>query len=91
MSEESTLRRPDFLGGTPIVLADGQAWIFPGPPGQSPSTQDDADGVVAALFALPTYEFLIAALDEADSEAESLRAELSLAIFLLRAYPSRRV
>lgn len=30
--DELTLRRPDFLGGVPLLLSDGQEWFFPRPP-----------------------------------------------------------
>lgn len=31
MLSESTLRRPEFAGGTPLLLPDGQAWWFYAP------------------------------------------------------------
>src|SRR5688572_24493754 len=66
MLDEPTRRRPDFLPGGPIRLADGQDWTFPAP-GE------------AADFG-PDYAALVAAIDEAEDPAERLRAELALAI-----------
>jgi hypothetical protein len=62
-------RRPGFRQGTPILLADGQAWELPDP--------DASAG--------PTYPLdgLIAGIVEADDQAEQLRAELALGIYLI--------
>jgi hypothetical protein len=69
MLDEPTRRRPDFLPGSPIRLADGQLWTFPAPAHE-------------AEFG-PDYPAAIAAVDEAEDRAERLRAELALAILLL--------
>src|SRR5947209_20097825 len=68
MVEEHSLRRPSFADGTRITLADGQAWSFP----DQPPSKDD-----------PEHLALLRGVSEAEDDAERLRAELALTIFLL--------
>jgi hypothetical protein len=74
MPHEVSARRLHFRPGPSIRLADGQWWTFPAPPGR------DASGV--AGFG-PDYVAAVAAIGEAEDEAERFRAELALAICLL--------
>ena len=71
--DEGNVRRPDFRGGRPIRLADGQEWRLPGPRELAHATGRDRDDVVATLSMIA----------EAEDETERLRAELALAIQLL--------
>jgi len=84
MLDENALRRPDFLPGRPIRLADGQRWTFPLPPGEHcPGVGDGAaQEEVGTLFGYG-YSATLAAVLEAADEFERLQAELALAIFLL--------
>src|SRR3954447_13765680 len=68
MADEYSLRRPSFAEGTRITLADGQAWSLP----DHPPYNDD-----------PEHLALLRGVSEAEDDAERLRAELALAIFLL--------
>ena len=80
MIEEVALRRPDFLPGSPVRLADGRWWTLPDPP------RPDARGAAApggwSGFG-PDYAATVAAVGQAEDEAERRRAELALAICLL--------
>lgn len=70
---EVASRRPGFVGGEPIILADGQAWSFPGP-GELAEEGPEREEVAAILLAIA----------ECEDEAERLRGELVLAVRLLR-------
>jgi hypothetical protein len=84
MLDELALRRPDFLGGIPIRLADGQTWMFPVPvrPNADPVGSLAETESVIALFG-PEYLHTLRAVMEAQDEAERMMAELALAIDLL--------
>src|SRR4051794_16859975 len=68
MVDEQSLRRPTFVDGKRITLANGQAWSLP----DHPPYKDDAEhlGVLRAVC-------------DAEDDADRLRAELALTIFLL--------
>src|SRR5690242_4889167 len=70
---EAERRRPGFLGGLPIPLADGQDWAFAGP--REAAAAGPADRAAVAD--------LLRGIDEADDHADHLRGELALAIHLL--------
>ena len=70
---EAERRRPGFLGGLPIPLADGQDWAFAGP--REVAAAGPADRAAVAD--------LLRGIDEADDHADRLRGELALAIHLL--------
>jgi hypothetical protein len=82
MPDEHSLRRPGFRPGTPIRLADGQEWVFPGP-GELSAPEGGRTAGEPAGAADPAYGGLIDALCEAEDEPDRLRAELALGIFLL--------
>jgi hypothetical protein len=67
MVDEQALRRPDFVEGRRILLANGQAWSFP----DHPPLHDDEH--IAALRAI----------GEAEDRADRLRAKMALTILLL--------
>jgi len=69
MPSESALRRPGFCPGQAIRMADDQEWTIPDP------------GCTEVRGA--EYESLLQALTEAGDEADLLRAELALTIYLL--------
>lgn len=70
---ECHFRRGNFLGGLPILLADGQEWAVPGP--REIACADE--GVRADV------EDLVSVIVEAENQVESRRGELALAICLL--------
>src|SRR4051794_33959106 len=76
MRDEEVLRRPDFLPGIPVRLADGQVWNLPKAPDRYPRV---ADGGGLGR----DYEATVAGVLDAEDEAERRRAELALAISLL--------
>ena len=84
MLDELCLRRPDFLGGTPIRLADGQTWMFPVPVRPNADPVDSLAGAESAIALFgPDYLHTLRAVTEAQDEAERMMAELALAIELL--------
>jgi|GEM_PF-1389145 len=66
--DECSARRPAFVDGPRVRLADGRVWTLP----HRDVSRDD-----------PEYDALVAAVFEAEDEAEALRAGLALTIFLL--------
>jgi hypothetical protein len=68
MADEQALRRPTFVEGARVPLADGQTWSLPG------RQADQAD---------PEYDAMLRLVFEAEDEAERLRSELALIVFLL--------
>jgi hypothetical protein len=68
MQDERALRRPVFVEGTSVVLADGQSWSLP----ERRRDRDD-----------PEYDGMLRMILEAEDVAERLRSELALTIFLL--------
>jgi hypothetical protein len=86
--EEKSRRKPDFLGGQGLLMADGQDWIFPKPRVRfAPS--DDSTGYTIVLDAGDGYQELInkyrEVYDAPSSSIESrLSAEMAIGVFLLR-------
>jgi hypothetical protein len=76
MLDEESLRRPDFLPGIPVRMADGQLWSLPEAPDRYPRM---------AYGGAPRREYAatVAAVLDAEDEAERRRAELALTIALL--------
>ncbi len=74
MVDELSSRRCRFLVGTPITLANDQAWIFPAPTAESEFNFE---------FAGADYLGLMRAIREAEDQSEQRMAELALAIFLI--------
>jgi hypothetical protein len=68
MIDERSVRRPTFMEGTRIRLADAQEWSFP----DHPPYKDD-----------PRHIALLRALGEAEDRCDRLRTELALTIHLL--------
>ncbi len=68
MIDEPSARRPGFVDGPRVRLADGQSWSLPL---REPVGLD------------PEYDALLALVLDAEDRAEGLRAELALTIFLL--------
>jgi hypothetical protein len=68
MVNEQTRRRPDFVEGTRVRMADGQDWSFPD---RLPS-KDDREHVA-----------VLREIVEVEDRDELLQAELALTIFLL--------
>jgi hypothetical protein len=67
MVDEQALRRPDFVEGRRILLANGQEWSFP-----DDSPFHDAEHIA-----------LLRAIGESEDQADRLRGELALTILLL--------
>jgi hypothetical protein len=83
MIDEKSLRRAEFLDGQPIRLADGTFWTLPMPPAVDTPENIGEGPPVCDVFG-PRYSAILDAIREAEDDAEVLRAELTLAIFLLR-------
>jgi hypothetical protein len=85
MLDEKSLRRPDFLPGIPVLLADGQSWSLPPAPDRSDPGTAEGGPAAAAEGGAPVLddEATLTAILDAEDEAERLRAELALAIALL--------
>jgi hypothetical protein len=66
--DEQSSRRPGFVDGPRVRLADGGAWALPP---RDPSRDD------------PEYDALLREVVTAEDRAEALRAGLALTIFLL--------
>lgn len=83
--DENRLRRPEFLEGVPIPLADGQTWHFPRPTiDVVPEVRADGAVKLASRPSFgPGYDDLIDAFHQASTPAEQLRALFTLAIDLL--------
>ena len=77
MLDEKALRRPHFLAGSPLRLADGQTWILPGPPGRNPSATSQN------LALNSEYREIVAAIRDAEDDNELRRSELAMTLFLL--------
>jgi hypothetical protein len=75
MLDPTQCRRSEFCGGVPVSLADNQIWFIPAAP--APGAELDSQ------FG-PAYGALLRSIAEAEDAAERSRAELALAIFLLR-------
>lgn len=81
MLDERSRRRSDFLEGAALRLADGGFWTVPTPGDHANRGRPAA----AALESLgPRYHAALEAIREAEDDSERLRAELVLAIILLR-------
>ena len=76
MQEEQSLRRDDFGWGVPVRLADRQTWNFPTP--HELIERDLPNDLASEYFALTR------GVVEAESLMDLTRAELALALFLLR-------
>jgi hypothetical protein len=68
MFDEISTRRPGFIEGRRVRLADGRAWSLPL---RDPVGED------------PEYDAILAAVNEAEDRSECLLAEFALTIFLL--------
>jgi hypothetical protein len=66
--DESLVRRPGFVDGPRVWLADGRAWALPP---RDPARDD------------PEYDALLREVVTAEDRADALRAGLALTIFLL--------
>jgi hypothetical protein len=82
MPKESDCRRPDFVEGRPVALADGQEWVLPIPrvkvvPASNP------DGIRLASDLGPEYDAILDRLVEAKSDWQWLAAHVAAARFLL--------
>lgn len=81
--DEAALRRPDWLGGVPVTLADGQEWTLPRAATYfEPDADDDAE--VRQRWNLgEEYGALVQRLAEAQRPSDHVRAEIALARWLL--------
>jgi hypothetical protein len=68
MVDEQALRRPSYVEGTRIRLANGQVWTFP----DHPPCAEDLEHIA-----------VLREVGEAEDASDRLRAELALAIYLL--------
>ena len=84
MLDEKSLRRPDFIEGAALRLADGSFWTVPMPPGRTTSKSPSSNPTRTLESFGPQYLALLDAMRDAEDGAEVLRFELALAICLLR-------
>ena len=80
--DEASSRRPDFLGGAAVVLADGQTWTLPRPRSHF-VPDDDASGVRRGWNLGDEYGVLFDRLLEADDDMAMIAGEFALARFLI--------
>jgi hypothetical protein len=78
MRDEQARRRPSFLPGLGLRLADGQVWSLP-----IPADAEGDPAVSSMAWDDPGYQAILRALVDAQEEGERFRAELALAIHLL--------
>lgn len=86
--DEKALRRPGFCEGSPIVLADGQEWIFPRPWMRLRPRRDKETGRIQAGGGMSfgeAFEDVMDALAETDEEDISTRIgyQFEMAVMLL--------
>lgn len=84
--DETSLRRPDFAGGTPVRLADGRDWTLPRP--RVRFVPDDGPTGFATCLALAgadDYQALLDAAAAAEAGPDVIRTELALGRRLLLA------
>lgn len=91
--DEKTRRRPDFLDGVPVRLADGQEWVLPKPKARFAFS---GDGYAVQLSCGPAvtdedreyqrlYEAYNAVTESDEStDADVIRAQMHLAAALVR-------
>ena len=80
--DESALRRPDFRGGSPVTMADGQEWFLPRP--RILWQADDSEAGVSHAWDVSDYEDRLKAIDEAETGILRRGAEAKLFAMLLR-------
>ncbi len=81
--DEMKLRRPDFFGGSAVILGDGQSWHLPRPTCYF-AMDDDEAGVKRHWNLGPEYATIFDRCMEANDDETMISGELSLASFLLR-------
>ena len=79
MGNERARRRPGFRSGWQVRMADGQAWSLP-----VPELEEGTQGKVESGWDNPSYRAILRSVAEAEDAGELFRAELALAIHLLR-------
>lgn len=82
MLSELEKRRPDYRGGVPVKLADGQLWAFARPEVVFVPA-DNEDGFDEDWNLGPDYRALIVAAQNASDGGGIIKAELALARYLL--------
>lgn len=84
---EKSRRRPEFVAGHPVTLADGQTWYLPSVPAKVFPLFDETGkygGIGArSSFNDPEFDALMAAWMEATSRYAEFGALFGLAIYLL--------
>lgn len=85
MRAESECRRPEFQGGIPVTLADGNEWLLPRPRLYVyPKFVDGKPQLARGCEWGPDYLALLDAAREARNGDDFLLAQFALAIDLLR-------
>jgi hypothetical protein len=81
--DEQARRRPDFRGGVPVTLADGQEWYLPRP--RKLFVADDSEAGFRLRWDLgDEYGRLFEAARSIATFEDMVRAEFALAKYLLR-------
>lgn len=85
--DEQALRHPEFAGGVPITLFDGQDWTFPIPIVESFYPKRGADGKTRQALGFewgPDYDDLVEAFVSSEYVRDETLALYDLAFDLLR-------
>lgn len=86
MLDEQALRRPDFIEGEPVVLADGQAWQLRRPVVRfRPAENDTGFEVCLSLAGSDSYGTLYQAYEDIEAGPQLIRAQLAMGRALLLA------
>jgi hypothetical protein len=75
---ESDKRRPDFLGGVPVTMADGQAWSVPKPRARFAPSARDGVRAVLRFDDGDDYQDLLDRLDDAEAALVAGRGDADL-------------
>jgi hypothetical protein len=89
MPDESSRRKPGFIAGCPVTLADGQEWTFPLPKLRlSPRRAEDRYVITAGRVGFPRYREWVEAITAAPGQIGGIaywNARMDAAATLLRA------
>jgi hypothetical protein len=85
MLDEKELRRPDWVSGVPVKLANGQEWHFPVPTVEMcPRFVDGRPKMWHATSFGPEFDSLVEAVEQSETGVSELLAIWGLAAFLVR-------
>jgi hypothetical protein len=82
---ERARRRPEYRGGAPVVLLDGETWFLPRPRVRFGVADADGYTVFLTMPEVDGYDALYERFQEAESDHEFVAASLALAKSLITA------